>query len=136
MSTGGFAHKLAAKGGGAESFTIRAAAALTTSYVASSSFDLENADQLDLQVAFTLGSSTGCRLKVEFSMDDSNWFQESYAVLEAGDLKHALMTRLISASASMVISIPVAADYVRVSALAVTSGTGTSLAITGVRANL
>ena len=105
--------------------------ALTTSYVASDSFNIQGANQLQLLVSFTKGDSDGCRLKIEFSEDKTNWYQESMVseFPSVNDVKHTPITRKIEDSASFIISIPISASSLRVSAQAITSGTGTSLSI-------
>jgi len=117
---------------------VRTAAALTTSYVASDPINIQGANQLQLLAAFTKGSSDGCRLKIEYSEDQSNWYQESMiSEFPAGnDVIHSLVTRRIKDSGSYVLSIPVSASFFRVSAQAITSGSGTSLSIAAVVANI
>ncbi len=117
---------------------VREAAPLTTSYIPSDSFNIEGANQLQLMVSFIEGESNGCRLKVEFSEDGENWYQET-SVLVHGDTeeaKHRLIVRKIDSSANALISIPVWTKYFRVSAAAVDSGEGTSLSITAIAGNI
>ena len=116
--------------------TVRAAAVLTTGYVASSAFPMGGANQLQLLCDFTVGSSSGCQIKVEFSHNNSDWFQESIYELSGTDLVHTAVVRRINGTAALVISIPVWAEYYRASSLAVADGTSTSLAISGLRGNL
>jgi hypothetical protein len=118
--------------------TVREAAALTTSYVASDSFNIEGANQLQLLVSFTKGNSDGCRLKIEFSQDGTDWYQESMVseFPSVNDVKHTPIARKIQDSANLIISIPVSASFSRVSAQAITSGTGTSLSIVATIANI
>jgi len=118
--------------------TIREAAALTTSYVASDSFNVEGANQLQLLVSFTKGDSDGCRLKIEFSQDGTEWYQESMVseFPSVNDVKHTPITRKITDSANLVISMPISASIFRTSAQAITSGTGTSLSIMATIANI
>jgi len=118
--------------------TVREAAALTTSYVASDSFNVEGANQLELLVSFTKGGSGGCRLKMEFSQDGTNWYQESMVseFPSVNDVKHTPIARKIGSSANLAISIPISASFFRVSAQAITSGTGTSLSIMATIANI
>ena len=116
---------------------VRAAAALTTSYVASDSFNIQGANQLQLLAAFTKGGSNGCRLKIEFSEDESTWYQESVAeFLSGNDAKHAPLSRKIENTANLVISVPLSASFFRVSGQAITSGAGTSLSIEATIANI
>ena len=90
---------------------IREAAILTQAYVASDIFNLQGANQLQLKVAFTLGSSSGAQIKVEFSDDKTNWFQESKYSVSGSDWVHTAQTRRLNASASLVINIPVISKW-------------------------
>jgi hypothetical protein len=117
---------------------VREAAPLTTSYVPSDSFNIEGANQLQLMVSFTKGLSNGCRLKIEYSEDGQNWFQETSVSVygEINEAKHELIVRSIDSSANALISIPVWTKYFRVSAAAVDSGEDTSLSITAIAGNI
>jgi hypothetical protein len=117
--------------------TVRAAATLTTSYVASNALNIQGANQLQMLVSFTKGSSDGCRLKVEFSEDESVWYQESVAdIMATNDVEHAPLARKVNDSANLIISVPISASFLRVSSQAITSGTGTSLSILATIANI
>lgn len=116
---------------------IRESLELTTSYVTSERFNIQGSNQLQLLVSFSKGNSDGCRLKIEFSEDEANWYQESeYSVYETGDVRHKPAFRKIESSSDIVISIPVSASFIRVSAAAIGSGTGTSLSIMATMANI
>ena len=120
-----------------EATVIRAAAALTTSYVASNTINVQGANQLQLLVSFTKGSSDGCRLKIEFSEDRSVWYQESVVdFLVTNDAEHAPLTRKINDTANLIMSVPISASFLKVSSQAITSGTSTSLSILGTIANI
>ena len=117
--------------------TVRAAATLTTSYVASNALNIQGANQLQMLVSFTKGSSDGCRLKIEFSEDESTWYQESVAdIMATNDVEHAPLTRKVNDSANLIMSVPISASFLRVSSQAITSGTGTSLSILATIANI
>ncbi len=120
-----------------ETIIVRAAAALTTSYIASDVLKIQGANQLQLLVSFTKGSSDGCKLRIEFSEDQLTWYQESVAdLLATNDVEHAPLTRKINDSANFIISIPISASFLRVSSQAITSGTGTSLSVLATIANI
>ena len=118
--------------------TVREAAALTTSYVVSDSFNIQGANQLQLLVSFTKGDSEGCRIKIEFSADGSNWYQESRIsdFLTTDDAEHEPVVRKILGSGNLSISVPVSTCFFRASSMALTSGTGTSLSIQATIANI
>lgn len=118
--------------------TIRAAAILTTSYVAGTVLGpltggnpaLRN--QLNLMVDFTIGSLTSAEIKVEYSLDGTNWHQETFEAITGATAVMSLGVYQLSATGKYVISIPIKFAYIRVSS----KGTGTvddsSLAIKGI----
>ena len=118
--------------------TVREAASLTTSYVASDGFNIQGANQLQLLVSFIKGESDGCRLKIEFSEDGSTWYQESMVseFPAVNDVRHKPITRKIEDSANLMLSIPISASFFRISNQAITSGTNTSLSILATIANI
>jgi hypothetical protein len=117
---------------------IRQSAVLTTSFVVSETMNIQGANQVQLLVSFTKGNSDGCRLKVEYSENGSVWYQES-AVDEfpsPNDVKHTLIARQIDETGNYVVSIPVSASYLRVSAQAITSGDNTYLSVISTAASI
>jgi hypothetical protein len=118
--------------------TVRESAPLTTSYVSSDSFNIQGANQLQLLVSFIKGESDGCRLKIEFSEDESTWYQESMVseFPAVNDVKHTPITRKVENSANLVLSLPISASFFRISVQAITSGTDTSLSIIATIANI
>lgn len=114
------------------SSTIRSAAILTTGYVATSAIPIDDRNQLNLLVSFTVGSSTGFKLKIEFRdhHSSSKWYQTQAASVSAAGLvtlTDAEYTR--TTTGDLVIDIPVSYYECRVSVKALGSGTGTSMAI-------
>ncbi len=118
--------------------TVRESAPLTTSYVASDSFNIQGANQLQLLMSFIKGESDGCRLKIEFSEDESTWYQESMVseFPAVNDVKHTPITRKVENSANLVLSLPISASFFRISVQAITSDTDTSLSIIATIANI
>ena len=121
-----------------KSILVRESSTLSTSYVQSEAINIQGANQLQLLGSFTKGSSSGCKLKIEFSEDLSTWYQESaYALSDGGSTAdHFVVERQIEDSADIVIPIPLSSSFIRVSALANGSGTGTSLSIIATIANI
>ena len=120
-----------------QTIVVRAASVLTTSYIASDVINIQGANQLQLLVSFTKGSSDGCELKIEFSEDQSVWYQESVIdILATNYAEHEALTRRINDSGNLLISVPVSASFLRVSSQAITSGTDTSLSILATIANI
>ena len=128
--------RLTCKGGGLLMEAVREAAALTTSYVTADSVYIEGADNIGLLVSFTKGSSSGCRLRVEFSWDDTNWFREPNYTTSGDDEIYQPINKKLESSMDIVISFPVANKYMRISGIAIDNATGTSLSIVAVLSNL
>ncbi|HOJ16497.1 MAG TPA: hypothetical protein PLC43_04925 [Caldisericia bacterium] len=95
-------------------FPVRAEAELTTSYVAGNIIDVSDANQLILYVKFTKGSLTSAEIKIEFSADNTTFYQERNSI-------DALKTHSFNADGNYRLVIPVMEKYVKVSA----KGTGT-----------
>ena len=109
-----------------QSKTLRAAAILTNAYVEASadSFkpeDVMQANQLLIFISFTKGSLTSAEVKIEYSNDNSTWYQETYGAVsgEANTLSAGYSK--MTASGNYVIISEIAGKFVRVSA----NGTGT-----------
>lgn len=101
---------------------LRASAVLTDSYVVSSVREIRACNQLLLYVSFTIGSLTSAELKVEFSSDNTNWYQETSQVSAGGGIfTQNPAVRKFTASGNKRIPIPVTDRYIRVSV----KGTGT-----------
>ncbi len=118
--------------------SMRQLTELTTSFVTSEVMNIQGANQVQLLISFTKGDSAGCRLKIEYSENKSDWYQES-AIDEFPslyDMKHILITRIIEETGNYVISIPVSASYFRVSSQAITSGVDTLLGIVATAASI
>lgn len=115
------------------SSTIRSAAILTTDYVASSAIRVDDRNQINLLVSFTLGSSTGCKIKVEVRDENSpTWYQlQAGSVSAAGlvTLKPAEYTKTITDNFVIDVDISYSFYELRVSAKALTDGTGTEMSI-------
>ena len=109
---------------------IKNTAVLTTSYVATTARLIDTSNQLQLLAAFTVGSSAGCLMKVEFSVDGTTWYQESSVTVASGVVTHTLYVHKMTATGNYVISITVLATWYRVSVKADTDATGTSLKLT------
>lgn len=102
--------------------SVRAAAILTNSYVAGTVLSGLQADnQLILDVQFTLGSLTSGEVRVEFSDDNTTWFQQSSGSVTAGTITISLAEYTFAATGNYRLEIPIKAAFVRVSA----KGTGT-----------
>lgn len=123
-----------------QAFTIRSAAILTNSYVAATilgpvddtgkvAANVDKANQLELECIYTKGSLTSAEIKIEFSQDGTNYVQETNKSVSAGTSTLTLNEYSTTAATSFHISIPLMANYVRVSAKGTGTVTGSSLAI-------
>ena len=108
---------------------IRAAAILTTSYVAATVVDVSASNQITLKIRFTIGSADSCQIKMEISEDQSLWEEQAYYYMSGDNAVYTAYPIQLESSCNIFIPIPVATTYVRFSARAVTDATGTSLAL-------
>jgi len=113
---------------------IRTAAVLTTSYVAGTELTPSNVDpiihnQLILLVDFTIGSLTTAELKIEFSPDGTNYYQETADSVSGGTIGEAVGTRQFSATGAYRIAVPIKDHYIKVSVKGTGTVTSSSMAI-------
>lgn len=110
--------------------TIRSSAILTGSYVAGTVLGptgqgtlgdpVEN-NQLILLVSFTIGSLTSAEIKVEFSDDNTTFYQETSEAVASGVATASLASHTFTATGNYRIPISIGDRYIKVS----TKGTGT-----------
>ena len=132
--------------------SVRTAAALTNSYVAGTVLGAEaqsvsaggsitfpnQYNQLLLYISFTKASTTSLEWKVEFSPDNTNWYQESSELVSGGtatnrEMEHTIVSANQSAASQLYrFAIPVTDRYIRVSAKCTGTVTSSSATITGV----
>lgn len=122
--------------GNIKAICVREAAVLALDYVAEEPCLIQGANQLQVFVGFVKGRSDGCRLKIEFSEDKENWYQESVADLVGGDNVHSPLARKLDDSCNLLISMPVSATWFRISAQAITAVSGSSLSVMATIANI
>lgn len=117
-----------------DSSTIRASAVLTSSYVAATDIDCQNASQVYIYLNYTKGDETSCEVKVEYSYDDTTYFQET-AVTTGATAALTISTYQMTATGKFVLQIPIMARWLRISVKA-SAGTPTgTLAIVEQRGN-
>lgn len=113
-----------------EPVTVRESAILTNAYVAGTVIGGETTgeksktneyNQLILYVKFTIGSLTSASIKVEFSADNSTYYQETAMSIAGGVITDSTAVHTISATGNYRICIPMNDRYVKVSSI----GTGT-----------
>lgn len=118
-------------------YPIRAAAILTSGYVAGTVLNYTNANpalrnQLNLLATFTIGSLTDAQIKVEYSHDGTNYFQDTFEAISGGVSTLSLGVYKLGATGSYVISVPIKFSYIKVSAIGTGTATDSSLAIDGI----
>jgi major membrane immunogen (membrane-anchored lipoprotein) len=128
--------------------TIRSAAILTNSYVAATTIGIQGnggtkslkesvseQGQLQLYVDFTKGSLTSGEIKVEFSADNTNWYQETTISISGGTQTMTVAEYTTTAGGAFRLEVPIKDKFIRVSAKGtgtVTSSSMTIKAITGI----
>lgn len=109
---------------------VRAAAILTNGYVAGT--DIESTQQYNqaaLLIAFTIGSLTDCDIKIEFSHDDTTYYQESFGTTSGAEDTLSAGHHTIAATGNYYYTFPIKARYIRVSAIGNGTVTSSSLAL-------
>lgn len=128
--------------GNIESTTLRTAAVVTDTYVASSAWLIAGANHIELLIAMTKASVTSFQFKIEFSDDKTNWYQQTKEAVSSGVITLSLASYTIAAAglgatAKMVITLNnVAQKFMRISTKGTGTVTSTSVAIIGVKSNI
>ena len=100
-------------------YPIRSAAILTTSYVAGTDLGPTNGrpsknNQLIIYADFTIGSLTTAEIKVEFSHDGTNWYQDTtLGSLSGADVPATASVFQLSATGAYRFAIPIADNSTR-----------------------
>lgn len=117
---------------------VRDVAVLTTSYIASNVanpndssvlFDCSKFDVFNLYLTFTKGSLTTAEVKIEFSADGTNWYQETNSLVSAGTEALTVNEKQLSAKGAYMVKGTINNRYLRVSAKGTGTVTGSSLGI-------
>lgn len=96
---------------------IRAAAILTNAYVAATVVDVSTANQLQILADFTIGSLTSCDLKLEWSLDNTTFYQEAYDSVSNGTNTENLGVRRFTATGKYQLSVPILGQFLKISAI-------------------
>lgn len=104
-------------------YPVRASAITTNAFVAGTVVDMTpEINQMVLYIDFTIGSLTSMEIKVEFSNNDSAYYQESYqSSVTTGVATIVPKSYTFTATGKYRLPIPVKDRFVKVS----TNGTGT-----------
>ena len=105
---------------------VRSSLILTNSYVAGTVLNYSNMNpalhnQLNVLIKFTIGSLTDGRVKIEYSHDGTTYFQDTFEDIAATVSTLSLGEYKMAGTGNYVISIPIKASYIKISA----KGTGT-----------
>ena len=101
---------------------VRASLIMTTSYVVANLTDPENTDNLkdisDLNQIIvipklTFGSLTSAEVKIEFSSDGTNWYQETSSAVSSGTVTESLAEHTFGATGNYRIAVPVKDRYTK-----------------------
>jgi hypothetical protein len=104
---------------------VRTSAILTNSYVAGTVIGpVYNQNQLILLVTLTYGTLTDARIKIEFSPDGTNYYQETFSAISSGTSTDTLGEHKLLAGGNYRIALSIKDKYIKVSAL----GTGVVVA--------
>jgi len=115
--------------------SIRDASILTNSYVASTILwdteqnRIQELNQCVLFIDFTIGSLTSMELKVEYSDDNINFYQDTFLDISWGTATASLWEYTFTASGAYNIAIPFKARVIRVSVIWTWTATWSSCAI-------
>lgn len=112
--------------------TVRSAAILTGLYVLGEVLDSGLRNQLVLIISFTKGSLTSAEIKLEFSYDGTNYFQETSRSVSGGTSTDSLLVHTYTADGSYILDLPLMYRYIKVSAKGTGTTTGSSMAISAV----
>lgn len=116
---------------------VRSAAILTNSYVAGTVVGAEdaggdyphNGNQLIIYVDNTKGSADSAQVKVEFSHDGVTYYQESFSALSGTTDTVSLGEHSLGATGKYRLAIPIKDKYIKISAKATGTVTGSSMTI-------
>lgn len=117
-------------------YGIRSAAILTNSYVEATTLGpnelVEGQNQLEVYVSFTLGSLTSLQIKVEYSANNIDFFQETFYSVSGGTATGTLAEFSYSATGNYKLSIPIKDRYIKISAKGTGTVTSSSLTLNAV----
>lgn len=113
---------------------VRAAAILTTGYVAGTVIDNSGrSNTLDILAAFTIGSLTDAQIKVEFSTDGTTYYQEAGSTYSAGVSTEALEAHKLAATGNYQFRVAIPnVKWIKISAIGTGTVTSSSLAINAI----
>lgn len=116
---------------------IRESAVLTNDYVSEVAFSpLDNSPALKNQIIFyidfTKGSLTSAEIKIEFSHNGQDWYQETISSLTSGVDTLTNYIRQITADGKYRVAVPIKDSQVRISVKGTGTVTGSEMSIIGI----
>ncbi len=109
---------------------VRTAAILTNSYVAGTDLTaITRFNQMVILIDLTLGSLTSAELKVEFSSNGTDFFQETSSAIAGGIDSVTPLAHQMSTTGLQTLNIPILANHIRISIKGTGTVTGSSAAI-------
>lgn len=119
-----------------EPIPLRRSLILTNSYVAATTIlNTEGMNQLILLIDFTIGSLTTAEVKVEFSPDNTTFYQETFSSVSAGTSTESLGEHTFSGTGKYRLAIPIKDKYIKVSAKGTGTVTSSLMAIEAITGN-
>jgi len=123
---------------GLKNNSIRAAAILTNAYVAGTI--LENCQKFNtlyINYDFTIGSLTNCQIKVEVSIDGTNYYELMSDSISSGvDTLSSLVYLLNATKKGSTTPLAIATKYIKISAVGTGTVTSSSLKLDAVLAKV
>lgn len=113
-------------------YDIRAAAILTTSYVAGTVIEANQQNQLVIYFDFTKGSLTTGELKIEFSNDNSDYYQETASSTTGGTETDTVVEHAVGATGKYRIAVPIKDRYIKISVKGTGTATDSSAKVTAI----
>lgn len=107
--------------------TIRSAAVLTGSYVDSDVVDCPGSNQLIVFFKYTPASLTSLEYQVWWSLDNSDWYQETAEQVALGTTTAAQQSYTIPATGNFFVALPVYGRYFKTKVKGTGTATGSSL---------
>ena len=119
---------------GLKNVTVRSAAILTDAYVAGTVLeDCQVFNALSLNIAFTKGSLTDCQIKVEGSIDGTNYYQLLTDSISSGvNTLSGLVYKLGATVNGSTTPLAINTKYIKISAIGTGTVTSSSLTINAV----
>lgn len=129
-------NSLTASSGSYKELSVRAASELTTSYVAGTVLsNTDYANQLILYVSYTKWSSSSAEIKIEFSNDWTNYYQESFGTIAVWVSTVVAGSYQIWTAGSYRIPVSIKDKYIKISAKCTWTVTSSSMTINAIVGN-